>query len=74
MVEARKLCGKTQEAVAKEVGISTLAFQRYEGGQRTPNVTTAIRIADALGEWTLGYYLVEEGAMRPERFPQSYPI
>ena len=49
MVEARKLCGKTQEAVAKEVGISTLAFQRYEGGQRPPNVTTAIRIADALG-------------------------
>ena len=49
MVEARKLCGKTQEAVAKEVGISTLAFQRYEGGQRTPSVATAIRIADALG-------------------------
>ena len=49
MVEARKLCGKTQEAVAKEVGISTLAFQRYEGGQRTPSVLVAIRIADALG-------------------------
>ena len=49
LIEARKCCGKTQETVAKEVGISTLAFQRYEGGQRTPSVTTAIRIADALG-------------------------
>ena len=45
---AREQSGKTQAQVAKETGISDLAYQRYEYGKRTPSVTTAIRIARAL--------------------------
>ncbi len=39
----------TQAALAKACGINTLSYQRYELEERTPNVRTAIRIADALG-------------------------
>ena len=46
---AREQSGKTQAQVAKETGISELAYQRYEYGKRTPSATTAIRIARALG-------------------------
>ena len=46
---AREQSGKTQAQVAKETGISELAYQRYEYGKRTPCATTAIRIARALG-------------------------
>lgn len=45
---AREQSGKTQAQVAKETGISELAYQRYEYGKRTPSATTAIRIARAL--------------------------
>ena len=45
---ARERSGKTQAQVAKEVGISEQAYQRYEYGKRTPSVGTAILIARAL--------------------------
>lgn len=45
---ARRASGKTQAQVAREVGISELAYQFYEWGKREPRVRTAIRIADAL--------------------------
>lgn len=41
--------GKTQAQVAKEAGIPTVTYQRYEYGTQEPGVRTAIRIADALG-------------------------
>lgn len=45
---AREASGKTQAQVAKEIGISAQAYQRYEYGACEPTVRTAIRIADAL--------------------------
>ncbi len=39
----------TQAALAKACGLNTTSYQRYELEERTPNVRTAIRIADALG-------------------------
>ena len=44
----REVSGKTQAEVAKEIGVSEQQYQRYEYGQRKPNVYTAIRIARAL--------------------------
>lgn len=46
---ARENAGKTQAQVAKEAGISILAYQRYEHATRQPSVLTAVRIADAVG-------------------------
>ena len=46
---AREQSGKTQAQVAKEAGISEVAYQRYEYDKREPSVRTAIRIARALG-------------------------
>ena len=46
---ARKAAGKTQAQVAKETGISEIAYQRYEYDMREPGVKTASRIAKALG-------------------------
>ena len=45
----REKSGKTQAEVAKLAGVPEQAYQRYEYGQHEPGVTTAIRIADALG-------------------------
>ena len=41
--------GLTQVQVANKVGITTVGYQRYESGERVPNVPTAIQIADVLG-------------------------
>ena len=59
---AREQSGKTQAQVAKDAGVSELAYQRYEYGKRIPSATAAIRIARALGN------TVEElfGAATPE--------
>lgn len=49
LIAARKKSGKTQAQVAKENNIATIAYQSYERGTRTPKVTTAIKVANALG-------------------------
>lgn len=41
--------GLTQRDIASKVGITEMSYQRYEHGQRTPDVRTAIRIAQVLG-------------------------
>lgn len=46
---AREQSGKTQAQVAKEAGVSEVAYQYYEYGKREPGVRTAIRIAESLG-------------------------
>ena len=46
---ARMKAEKTQAQLAKDAGISEVAYQLYEYGKREPGVKTAIRIADALG-------------------------
>ena len=49
LIAARKQSGKTQKQVAQKSAIATIAYQSYERGTRTPIVTTAIKIANALG-------------------------
>lgn len=49
LIAARKHSGKTQAQVAKEIGFAEVAYQRYEYGMREPKVTTAIKVANALG-------------------------
>lgn len=39
---------KTQEQVSKEVGITVRLYQSYEYDRYTPNVKTAIKIAEVL--------------------------
>ena len=46
---AREKTQLTQSEVARKACISTMSYQRYEAGERTPNVHTAIRLADLLG-------------------------
>ena len=55
---AREKSGKTQAQVAKEAGITEVAYQRYEYDKVEPGVRTAIRIARALG--TTGEALFRE--------------
>lgn len=45
---AREKQGLTQVQLAGEAGISTMTYQRYEAGERIPNVHTAQLIAQAL--------------------------
>ena len=40
--------GLTQEEVAKRLGISQVAYGRYELGAREPNLDLIFRIADVL--------------------------
>lgn len=44
----REKSGKTQAQLANEAQITEVCYQRYEYGKRTPNVRTAILIAQAL--------------------------
>lgn len=47
--ELRQQANLSQKEIAEKVGISELAYQRYEYGTRVPEARTAIRIAQALG-------------------------
>ncbi len=49
LIAARKKSGKTQKQVAAEVGVTKVAYQKYEYGTRTPSAPTANSIARALG-------------------------
>ena len=44
----RKQRGLTQVEVAQKANIAERAYQRYDAGERTPNVHTAQLIAQAL--------------------------
>ena len=44
----RKKQGLTQVQVAEKSNVSEVAYQRYESGERTPNVYVGQRIAKAL--------------------------
>ncbi len=45
----RQQANLSQKELADKVGISGLAYQRYEYGDRVPDARTAIRIAQILG-------------------------
>lgn len=46
--EHRIKIGLTQEEVAKQLGISQVAYGRYELGTREPNLDLIFKIADVL--------------------------
>ena len=46
---AREQSGKTQLQVAKEIGVTESAYQKYEHGKVTPSVIMGNRIARTLG-------------------------
>ena len=46
--KARERAGKTQAEMAREAGISTVAYQLYEYGERSPSVDVALKLARAL--------------------------
>lgn len=53
LVMARKMRGLSQKEVADAVEVAQPVYCRYETGERTPSVSTAKRIAAALGfDWT----------------------
>lgn len=45
----RNKLGKTQLQISQEVGIDIRQYQYYESGEREPLVSTAKKIAQALG-------------------------
>jgi DNA-binding XRE family transcriptional regulator len=45
----RIAAGMSQDDLAKAAGISRIAIARYETGERTPSIITAVKIANALG-------------------------
>lgn len=63
---AREASGKTQKQIAEKMGIAEAAYQRYEYGKNTPNVLTAIRIADALGVKSYKQFKALFGAAIPD--------
>ena len=48
LIAARQKSGKTQKQVAKEIGVTEIAYSRYELGTRTPNAPIGNSIARAL--------------------------
>ena len=49
LVELRSSRGLSQKEVAGKFGVVTRAYQRYEYGEREPQLSTLIRIADFYG-------------------------
>lgn len=47
--ETRKLRGLTQQEVADAAGMSVMTIRRYESGERTPNIASLRKIAEAMG-------------------------
>ena len=46
LVALRKARGLSQTAVANEIGIALRTYQYYERGEREPQLSTLIRLAD----------------------------
>lgn len=42
----RELSGCTQKQMAELIGVTPRSYQRYESGEREPNIETLVRIAN----------------------------
>ena len=42
----RESCGYTQKQMSELIGITPRSYQRYESGEREPNIETLVLIAD----------------------------
>lgn len=73
---AREASGKTQAQVAKEAGVTTISYQRYESEERAPSAVTAIRIADSLGVKSFKQFKALFGAEIPNntKEPDRNPV
>jgi transcriptional regulator with XRE-family HTH domain len=60
---ARKSCGYTQAGLAKQVGISTITFNRYETGNRGIDSSLVVNLAEILN-CDLIWLLTGQGDMR----------
>ena len=49
LVLLRENRGLSQKDVAQEFGVAVRAYQRYEYGEREPQLSTLVRIADFYG-------------------------
>lgn len=49
LIQMRKSRGISQNAFAKEIGVSPRTYQDYEYGAREPQVSIFVRIADFYG-------------------------
>ena len=49
MKRIRKERGFTQQQLADELGLHLKSYQRYESGNRRPNIYMLLKIADILG-------------------------
>ena len=49
LIQIRKSRGISQNAFAKEIGVSPRTYQDYEYGAREPQVSIFVRIADFYG-------------------------
>ena len=56
IAELRHMCGLSQAALAKALGLSTSTIAMYEQGRREPSVFVIIALADTLGV-TIDYLL-----------------
>lgn len=63
---AREASGKTQVQVAKESGVTTVSYQRYESEERAPSAVTAIRIAETLGIKSFKQFKLLFGSTSPD--------
>ena len=49
LTELRLRAGLTQPKLASSIGITTRTYQHYEAGEREPQVTTLVKLADFYG-------------------------
>ncbi len=49
LLELRKRAALTQPAVADAIGITTRTYQHYEAGEREPQVSVLVKMADFYG-------------------------
>lgn len=67
--DLRKSRGMTQQELADKSGVSLMSIRRYESGEREPRHDILKKIADALQEWVLCFYGVQE--FREEEIKQT---
>ena len=60
LIKMRENVGLTQVQVASKVGISERSYQRYEAGERTPDVYIGQQIAKALGSTVDKIFIVSQ--------------
>ena len=69
---AREASGKTQAQVAKEIGITENAYQKYEYGEREPRARMAARVAKAVNSSVEAIWGEDSLAGNPKEREESH--